>query len=367
MAIAIPLLGFAAGLWLSYQVWRLVYQGLPLGASDLWQRQRHLRMLLDGLDFYSGPDANYPPGSLMLLYPQLGWLSFGAARRLWAAVLIPLLCGLCLMAAHASGAATRLERLFVMLLVVAHYAVGATVGNGQFGIHALVGIFGLLLLIEQRRDFRGARLAAATLCVLLLLIKPHVGGLLLLMLPLLGCWRPFLLGASVYGGLTLWALLLHGSAGELLASWWQRALFTASKDTQVAGPWLSLGALLCVALLVLWCHRRRQADVWQLAGVLGLATLFVTFHRWYDDVLTLLPLLALLRAGGRSGWQSRRGRWLALLVGLLLLVSVAPGGLYALPAAWAAASFVLQRLIWLLVLGTLLLAPDAHPRAESAG
>ncbi len=358
LLLGIPLLGLAAGLWLSYQGWRLVYQESPLGASDLWQRQRHLWMLLAGFSPYGGVDANYPPGSLMLLYPQIGWLSFHAARRLWAAMLLPLLSGLCLMGADASGASNRLERLFVMLTIVGHYAIGATVGNGQFGIHVLVGVFGLLLLLDRGIEFRGARLWAATLCVLLVLIKPHVGVLFVVLLPVFGAWRPTVLAASIYGGLTLWALALSRAPAELLQAWWQRALITASKDTQVAGPWLTLGSALAVLLLAVWCVRRRHADVWQLGAVLGLATLFVTFHRWYDDVLTLLPLIALLRAGRRLGWASLRGRGVAALVFLLLLVSVAPGGLYALPAAWGAATFVAQRMIWLLVLSVLLLAGD---------
>lgn len=65
------------------------------------------------------------------------------------------------------------------------------------------------------------------------------------------------------------------------------------------------------------------ADRWILMGVSALAARFWAYHRLYDDVLVVLPAVALFRIAER-GWSAdgsdvAAGIWLALLV-LIMLV-----------------------------------------------
>ena len=70
---------------------------------------------------------------------------------------------------------------------------------------------------------------------------------------------------------------------------------------------------------------------------------------WYDDVLMLIPLVALIAwaRGGASARSRAMAGWLSLGFGLSLL---APGGIYSLPRALANAYAIGQSVCWLAVL-----------------
>jgi len=60
--------------------------------------------------------------------------------------------------------------------------------------------------------------------------------------------------------------------------------------------WLPLLALLGAAV---WVHRYRRSDVWNLMGAMAIVARMGWYHRVYDDLLILLPVIALLRIGTR--------------------------------------------------------------------
>lgn len=132
MPLAAALMGVAAAIWLGYESWRLLFQTDRTGAIDL----RILGNLVE--DWFAGSplyderkSALYPPASYALLWPFVGWLSFASARWLWAAITVAALAWFARLLVRESGASTRTERVFVVLMLLSIYPTGATIGNGQ--------------------------------------------------------------------------------------------------------------------------------------------------------------------------------------------------------------------------------------------
>jgi hypothetical protein len=114
--------------------------------------------------------------------------------------------------------------------------------------------------------------------------------------------------------------------------------------------WLSAASLVVLAALGLWVYFHRHVDVWLLMGVVALVARFYTYHGWYDDVLLLLPIVALLRMI-LSPRPSAMGAGIApfLLVANLLFM-VAPGGLYLFPRPLNMGYVATQTIVWLMLL-----------------
>ncbi len=66
-------------------------------------------------------------------------------------------------------------------------------------------------------------------------------------------------------------------------------------------------------------------------GVAALIARAATYHRWYDDLLLLLPLIALFRLAKMEGQSPRVAVGAGALFGALWLSLLAPGALYVLP------------------------------------
>jgi hypothetical protein len=134
--------------------------------------------------------------------------------------------------------------------------------------------------------------------------------------------------------------------------------------------WMAAASIAVFLLLGLWVWRQRDGDWWLLMAVCAIAARFWTYHRWYDDLLLLLPMIALYCAasGGTSRWNLDVAA--GVLLALTLAVMIAPGGRCLLPAPWDAAWGALQVAIWIADLALLLaIASAAGPggRGHSVG
>ena len=108
--------------------------------------------------------------------------------------------------------------------------------------------------------------------------------------------------------------------------------------------WILPASLLVWLVLGFWIHRQRDGDLWALLGVAAIVACFWTYHRWYDDVLLLLPMVALFR-------MAKRGSAVAGgLLGAAILLSLAPGGLFLLPPPFNTAYVVGQTGLWMVTL-----------------
>jgi hypothetical protein len=85
------------------------------------------------------------------------------------------------------------------------------------------------------------------------------------------------------------------------------------------GAWVLPASLLILLGLGLWVYRHRQGDLWVLLAVTALVARFWTYHMGYDDLLILLPMVALFRLAKHSQSQAS-GR--DVVAGVLLAVTV---------------------------------------------
>lgn len=359
--------------WLGYETWRLLWQPQKLGAMwvhpgglDLQLRWEEIRAWFSGQVVYGVcPYAVYPPASYSLMWPFLGWVSMGAALAGWTVTAALSLAWLVRLAVRESEAVGFRECWFVAVLPLSMYATGAGIGNGQVTIHALVLMLLGIFLLERGNGRLGNHLVVSLL-VLGALVKPSLTApFFWIMMFTRGGWRPSAFVVVGYLALTLvGASYQDGTLPELVERWidsstanavqGQLVVYAVGTTTALAhvglGNLVPLTSVLILAALGAWLYWQRKSDLWLRLGVAAIATRFWTLHLWYDDLLFLLPMVALLRLIRIPG----RSPTVVILLALLMAVNVAPGGLFLLPhlvSEFFVDAFVtLQVGIWLAVL-----------------
>jgi hypothetical protein len=302
--------------------------------------------------------AAYPPASMVLLWPLLGWLDSTSARWLWAITTIAALGWLIVLLVGESGADTPFERLFVALMPLAIYPTGATIGNGQMIILLLPALVAGFVRFQKsppgwRRDLMVAALLTITL------VKPSISVpffLILLFIP--GTLRSITLVSIAYLVLTLFAASFqHPSLPTLLREWLPRVSGLAVNGGYADLPsllrilglenWSLPASLLVLAGLGVWIYYHRQGDLWLLLGVTGLIARSWTYHRWYDDVVILLPMVAFFRVA-KQAFVVRERVIAGALLAITLLAMLAPGGFYLFPPPWNILYVVGQIVVWII-------------------
>jgi len=114
--------------------------------------------------------------------------------------------------------------------------------------------------------------------------------------------------------------------------------------------WIIPVTLFILALQGLWTFRYRNGDIWLLLGVSAIVARFWAYHRWFDDLLILLPMVALFRIAHRGPSANGREVVAGVLLAITLLSTIAPGGLYLFPPPWNSLYAVGQSLVWIIVL-----------------
>lgn len=351
-------MGSVALVWLGYEAWRLLWQEGYWGAIDLRTYHGLIHDWFTGTPIYrEARNAIHPPATYVILWPFLGWLSVTSARWVWAVTTLAALSWLVCLLVRESRATTPLERVFVALMPLSMYATGATIGNGQLIIHLLPALLYGLLLLDSRPSSWHTDLLAAFL-ILFTLVKPSVSVPFFWILLFAVRVRPAVLVALGYVGLTLFAALFQDSSPltllrELLAqpSLGQRGQANLQAWLVNLGlkEWAFPAAALLLTTLGLWTYLHRQANLWLLLGVTALVARLWTYHRWYDDLLILLPMVALFRIA-----KSEAADGSDILAGVLLAITVlamiAPGGLYLFPSPWNTIYMTGQVVVWFAVL-----------------
>ena len=118
------------------------------------------------------------------------------------------------------------------------------------------------------------------------------------------------------------------------------------------------GRIAVIGLSVLASQPRgaRRLDVPQseyrllaAVAVAALAARFWTYHRVYDDVLILLPMVALFRIVKSE--QSTRSAWTAgALLAITLASMLVPGSLLQAPPPWDSIIATERATVWIMVL-----------------
>jgi len=363
---AVWLMAIAAAVWLGYEFWRLLWQSGEKGAIDLLQRHNEVQAWFAGRPVYGDIiTAVYPPASYAILWPLLGWLSETAVRWLWAVTTVFALMWLVSLCVRESGADTSLHRTFLTLIPLSIYATGATIGNGQLGVHILPFLVSGLLLLESKERSLGKDFLAAAM-VLIALVKPTVSApffWIVIVVP--GNLRPAIFVSTGYVALSFFATLFQPAGPiALISKWFHRAMVGVEWGTARGGyanehSWLDYfkldgldapASLLVLMILGFWTYRYRRADIWTLMGVAALVARFWTYHMWYDDILILLPMITLFRIANQNSVSGNTDLLAGVLLAITLLTMLAPGGLYLLPKPWNILYVVLQTIAWLAVL-----------------
>jgi hypothetical protein len=313
--------------------------------------------------YHESKTAVYPPASYVILWPFLGWLGFTPARWLWAITTVVGLYWLIHLILRESGAKTSFERLFVTLMPLSMYATGATIGNGQLIDHLLPVLIAGILLLQQRQGGWMMDLFNTTL-LLGPLVKPSITipfFWIILFIP--NRLRPALLVSIGYGVLTLLGASFQESGlVSILHDWIKQITVLSIKGGHTnLHSWLSYLGLkewnfpasaIVLGLLGLWTYRNRQKELWLLLGVTAIVARLWTYHLWYDDLLMILPMVTLFRIAKRGTLTptDRRDVFASILLFIMILANLAPGGRYLLPPPWKNYYITGQVLVWIVTL-----------------
>ena len=369
LRVAVLIMIAIALVLLPYEFWRLVWYQGKTGAIDLGQRYREVHIWFAGQSVYTqNIQRTYPPASYVILWPFLGWLPYPLARVLWAVTSAAALAWLVYLAVRESSTSTRLESFLAALIPMAMYATAFSIGGGRLVVHQLAPlVVGVLLFCREQIRWRDDLVAA--LLILLALVKPSVAApffWIILFVP--GRLRPAILVAGGYAVLTLVAASFQGGGaisllhdwttiGTQVAEWASVEMDNASVHTLLFSlglqHWNPLASLLVLSALGIWIYLHRRVDTWLLLGVTALVARFWTYHAPYDDLLILLPMIALFRITTQSSRTDADATVAAVLLACTMMSTLAPGGRYLLPEPWNRAYVTAQVCVWLVVLGFL--------------
>jgi hypothetical protein len=236
-------------------------------------------------------------------------------------------------------------------------------------------VSGIILLHRGQCGWRKDLLAS--FLILMSLVKPTISApffWIVLFVP--RRIRPALVIISGYVVLTLFAASFQEPGlVQLLRTW----LATGSEIAVTAGKghadlsiglaalglkgWVlpvSLGVLVVIGL---WVYRHRRVDLWLLVGVAAIIARFWTYHRWYDDLLILLPMVTLFRISKQGPCDKGHDVLAGVLLGITVLVMIAPGGLYLLPSPWNRLYVNVQIVVWIVILVFLLVRSHRERKA----
>lgn len=343
----------------------------PVGhgaATDLKKRHIEVDAWFQGAPVYGTIEsADYPPASYPVFWPFVGWgMSLDAARLVWAATSVVLLGWLAWALPRAAGATDGLHRWFLAAVPLALYSTAASIRIGQASIHLMAAMLASVMLLANPRirTDRWRTVAAAAL-MLLALTKPTFTAPLVWLLLVHGTVASIVTLFGGYVALTLLgASFQHPSLVALVQGWLGQS-GSVQYDTAHANihswlgqmghdSWLLPASLLILLLAGVWTWVHRRTDVWLVAGVLALVARFWSYHRWYDDILILLPLIALFREGRRRDTNDPVGHACVALLLLVVAFGIAPASILEAPPPWGDAFKRTKTIAWLASLGLLM-------------
>jgi len=351
LRVAVISMALFAFPWLVLNFVKLLLAQGPWGAVDLSLRYNEVQLWFAGNSVYSehsnAMHAVYPPASYAMLWPLMGWLEFPHARIVAALALAIAAGWLAIVLIKESGAETRLESAFIALLLLSMYATGFSIGHGQLTIYTIWAlVVGLTLMSFGQRRWQDDLMVA--LCILIALVKPTLAiPFFWLVLFRAGTPRPALLVIAGYLSLTLIAVAFQKfDFIGLIQTWVVQGVEGAGREAAGGAygnihSWLAVLGLkewdvpasaVLLLLLGCWTYRYRHADLWLLLGVTAIVARLWAYHRSYDDVIVLLPMITLFRI---AKYDSSTNGY-DLLAGMILTFSVMvmfiPALMFVVPA-----------------------------------
>ena len=354
---------------------RLLFETGPTGAVDLRFFHRHVANWFARGDLQA--DLPYPPASLPLLaLLGFGWLDDTASRWLCAVAMVAFACLFGRLIVKESGATSTLDRVFVVMMFLSMNATGVTLGNGQVTLYVLLFVTAPILFLDRHAEWwRRATLLALT-GLLVSLVKPSssVPFFALALMRRHGL-RTVAAVAVAYVAMTLFSVRFQDQPLLLsLATW-----ISAAREVAATGgyanldywltalgwsSWSLAAASLALAALIGWLTAHRHADLWVLLGVTAIVARLWMYHRVHDDMLILLPMIALYRIARDDRSSPESARRAGVLLGVTIVAMLAPARLEHLPFPWHLPYTAGHALVWLAIGG--FLAQQAQARGLTA-
>jgi len=355
---AIWFMSFLAVSRLAYQLWRLLLDPDWNGAIDLRIMYESVSLWFKGAELR---EIIHLPATYAIIWPLTGWLSFESARWLWAILYIVSIVWLLYIVIREIGVEEKREILFTVLFILAIYPTGITIGNGQMIVFLLPAA--LTAVLWERKEARGlGRDIALSLLFLVSSLKVTVTApIILISLITQRAYRPLAIAACGYLILT-YVAISYRDAGlvETLRIW--------SHDSPIAALrggyanlhfWLgSLGltqmffpsSFVLIAAFSIWLYKFRKIDIWIQLGVAAIVARIWTYHRLYDDLLIIIPMITIFKIA-REGRLSENE---SLAADFLLLISclglLSPGSFLQLPFPLGTPFRTGHALIWISML-----------------
>ena len=105
-------------------------------------------------------------------------------------------------------------------------------------------------------------------------------------------------------------------------------------------------SMFVLLALGVWIYSHRRVELWLLLAVTAYVARIGTYHRWYEDFLVLLPMVAFFRIAKERSSLSNTGILAGILLAVTILASLAPGGLFLFPAPWNSWYVAGQVVVW---------------------
>lgn len=355
---AIWFMSFLAVSRLAYQLWRLLLNPGWNGAIDL-------RIIYESVDLWFKGEALreiiHLPATYAIIWPLTGWLSFGSARWLWAVLYAVSLVWLFRIVVAETGVKKREEILFAALFILSIYPTGITIGNGQVILFLLPCI---LTAVFMEREHESGIIRDIILSLLFLISSLKItvtAPFFLIALVTQRAIRPLTIAACGYLVLT-YVAISYRDAGlvETLKTWMHDCSAVAARGGYAnIHIWLITPGLerlifpasfVLIAAFSLWLFKFRKTDIWIQLGVAAIIARIWTYHRLYDDLLILVPIITIFRIV-RNNQLSPNERLAAdLLLVITCLALLSPGTFLQLPPPLGTLFRTGQAVIWLSLL-----------------
>lgn len=312
--LSIAILVLLAFLKISDEFFRLVLSDSGNAAIDLKGLKRGINLWFSNRPIVAElRSAVYPPTSYAMLWPFIGWIDFSTARVVMAISFIPSL----MLTAYLflkNSLAKNTEELFVAALIpLSMNAVGVTIGNGQLGLHVLLlFVFAILLLKQKEVSF--AKEILISIMILISLIKPSVTAPFLWILFIVyPNRRVIILTIFSYALLTLAAFYFRETNLQEVVSVVSDTLNNIRWGTIVGTShegyanlhsllaYLGLERLNLIAsgiffiIFGFWVYLNKKVDIWLILAVTAIFSRLWMYHRVYDDILLIVPMITLFR------------------------------------------------------------------------
>jgi len=314
LSLCIAILALLAFIKIFDEFFRLVLSDSGNAAIDLKVLKRGINLWFSNRPILTElKSAIYPPTTYAMLWPFIGWIDFSTARVVMSISFIPSL----LLTAYLflkNSLAKNTEELFIAALIpLSINAVGVTIGNGQLGLHVLL-LFVFAILLLKQKEISFPKEILISIMILFSLIKPSVTApflwILLLVYP---NRRVIFLTILSYALLTFVAFYFRDTEIHEISSIVSNTIQNIKKGTvagSTEGGYGNLHSLLAFvglqrfnllasAILFfvfgIWVYIYKKADIWLLLAVTAIFSRLWMYHRVYDDILLIVPMITLFR------------------------------------------------------------------------